>query len=182
MTCAWRAEGPYDVLYVGLTAERESLARRLHARAAAFVGAGLLDEVRALLARGYDPALPSLSSIGYREFVRVARGVLSPADDLEMTACMELALRREGPVYLRMGKADLGRVHAADPDLSWGQLAEVRAGEVAPHPAHCQRRRITLPSTGVLKSKVLQHQDRDSASWRSSSSSFWRRSRSSFID
>src|SRR5437588_8621157 len=37
--------------------------------------------------------------------------ILSPADDLEMTACMELAFRREGPVYLRMGKADLGAVH-----------------------------------------------------------------------
>src|SRR5207248_3175257 len=81
---AWRAEGPYDVLYVGLTAERLRLARRLRARAAAFVAAGLLDEVRALLARGYDPALPSLSSIGYREFVRVAQGALAPAEALRL--------------------------------------------------------------------------------------------------
>jgi len=81
---AWRAEGPYDVLYVGLTAERPRLARRLRERAAAFVAAGLLDEVRALLARGYDPALPSLSSIGYREFVRVAQGALAPAEALRL--------------------------------------------------------------------------------------------------
>src|SRR5260370_861085 len=57
-------------------------ARRLAGRAAACVAAGLLDEVRALLARGYDPALASLSSIGYREFVRVARGTLS-ADEAQ---------------------------------------------------------------------------------------------------
>ena len=81
---AWRAGGPYNVLYVGLTAERESLARRLRARAGAFVAAGLLDEVRALLARGYGPTLPSLSSIGYREFVRVAQGHLSPAEALRL--------------------------------------------------------------------------------------------------
>src|SRR5438132_4998980 len=37
-------------------------------------------------------------------------GILSPADDLEMTACMRLAMCTAGPVYLRMGKADLGRV------------------------------------------------------------------------
>ena len=41
--------------------------------------------------------------------------ILSPADDLEMTACMRLALSADGPVYLRMGKADLGRVHAEPP-------------------------------------------------------------------
>src|SRR4029078_1715290 len=31
--------------------------------------------------------------------------ILSPADDLEMTACMKRALASAGPVYLRMGKA-----------------------------------------------------------------------------
>src|SRR5207245_1990719 len=55
-------------------------------------------------------------------------GILSPADDLEMRACMRLAMCTAGPVYLRMGKADLGRVHASEPDLSWGQLAEVQPG------------------------------------------------------
>jgi transketolase len=51
--------------------------------------------------------------------------ILSPADAAEMTACMELALRTPGPVYLRMGKADLGDVHAGPPDLSDG-LCPVR--------------------------------------------------------
>jgi transketolase len=57
--------------------------------------------------------------------------ILSPADHFEMTACMELALRRDGPVYLRMGKADLGRVHTAPPPLRWGRLCPVRAGDGA---------------------------------------------------
>ena len=74
----------YDVTYFGLTMSRDVLARRLVARAAAFVDAGLRDEVERLLARGYDPALPSLSSIGYREFVRVARGELAPAEALRL--------------------------------------------------------------------------------------------------
>ena len=55
-------------------------------------------------------------------------GILSPADDWEMTACMELALAADGPVYLRMGKADLGNVHASPPALAWGRLCPVRAG------------------------------------------------------
>ncbi len=74
----------YEVTYIGLTMDRDALARRLIARAAAFVEAGLSGEVERLLARGYDPALPSLSSIGYREFVRVARGELEPAEALRL--------------------------------------------------------------------------------------------------
>src|SRR5205807_5162 len=74
----------YDVNYFGLTMEREVLARRLAARAAAFVEAGLRAEVERLLAQGYDPTVPSLQSIGYREFVRVARGALAPAEALRL--------------------------------------------------------------------------------------------------
>lgn len=54
--------------------------------------------------------------------------ILSPADDLEMTACMRLALAADGPVYLRMGKADLGRVHANIPRLEWGELCRLQEG------------------------------------------------------
>jgi transketolase len=54
--------------------------------------------------------------------------ILSPADDLEMSECMALALQAHGPVYVRMGKADLGRVHANPPELRWGELSCVRHG------------------------------------------------------
>jgi transketolase len=54
--------------------------------------------------------------------------ILSPADAAEMTACMQLALRAAGPVYLRMGKADLGAVHRTPPRLTWDALCPVRPG------------------------------------------------------
>jgi transketolase len=54
--------------------------------------------------------------------------ILSPADAQEMSACMNLALNADGPVYLRMGKADLGAVHDAAPTLTWGRLCNVRKG------------------------------------------------------
>jgi len=55
-------------------------------------------------------------------------GVLSPADEHEMTVCMDLAFESTGPVYLRMGKADLGNVHTAPPELEWGSLYPIQAG------------------------------------------------------
>src|SRR5258705_3320767 len=76
----WRRSRDYDVLHVGLTMERAELARRLRVRAAGMVEAGLLDEVRALLAAGYDPTLPAMQGIGYRQFVAVAPGELTPAE------------------------------------------------------------------------------------------------------
>jgi len=76
----WRRSRDYDVLHVGLTMERAELARRLRVRAAGMVEAGLLDEVRALLASGYDPTLPAMQGIGYRQFVAVAQGELTPAE------------------------------------------------------------------------------------------------------
>ena len=55
--------------------------------------------------------------------------VLSPADRFEMKACMEFAYACHGPVYLRMGKSDLGNVHLAPiPALDEGRLLKVRDG------------------------------------------------------
>jgi len=72
-----RAELPETTAYFGLTVERATLARRLRARTEAFVAGGLRDEVARLLARGYDPSLAALRSIGYREFVQVVLGRLA---------------------------------------------------------------------------------------------------------
>ncbi len=55
--------------------------------------------------------------------------ILSPADRHEMTACMQLALAADGPVYLRIGKADLGDVHSATPSMRWGQSLAIREGD-----------------------------------------------------
>lgn len=82
---AWRDGKPaWHTLYVGLTMDREALARRLRTRAAAMVEAGLADEVRALLARGYAPALPAMQGIGYREFAQVVRGALPAHEALRL--------------------------------------------------------------------------------------------------
>ena len=45
-----------------------------------------------------------------------------------MKAAMELAFQTAAPVYLRIGKGDLGPVHTAQPGLEWGRLLPVRPG------------------------------------------------------
>jgi len=54
--------------------------------------------------------------------------ILSPADRFEMTACMHIAVNLHQPVYLRMGKSDLGDVHHDVPRLDPGDLLQVVPG------------------------------------------------------
>jgi len=54
--------------------------------------------------------------------------VLSPCDRFELRASFELALRREAPTYMRLGKADLGDVHDGPVDIDEGDLIPVREG------------------------------------------------------
>jgi tRNA dimethylallyltransferase len=72
-----RGESPYRVLQLGLTRPRPELYARIDARIEAMLEAGLLDEVRGLLAAGYAPDLPSMSAIGYRQMVQVLQGEIT---------------------------------------------------------------------------------------------------------
>jgi tRNA dimethylallyltransferase len=98
----------YDVVWIGLTMDRAALRRRLSARAAAMVNAGLVDEVRGLLAQGYDAELPSMQGLGYREFVQVVRGTLDQAE----------ALRRMQRDTMRYAKRQW-TWFAREPDVQW---------------------------------------------------------------
>jgi transketolase len=56
--------------------------------------------------------------------------ILSPADQHEMTACMELAYNLKSPVYLRIGKSDLGDTHHRHVEnLRLGDLLNLRLSE-----------------------------------------------------
>lgn len=62
-----RQPPPYRMLTLWLTMERTELYRRIDARVDAMIAAGLVEEVRSLLARGYGWELPAMSSLGYKE-------------------------------------------------------------------------------------------------------------------
>jgi tRNA dimethylallyltransferase len=73
------AKGPgLDLLTIALLpADRAELHRRIEQRFDQMLAAGLLDEVRRLIARGIDGDLPSLRSVGYRQALRHLRGETS---------------------------------------------------------------------------------------------------------
>jgi tRNA dimethylallyltransferase len=68
---------PYHPLLLGLTCERARLYERADQRVDAMLAAGLVEEVRALVARGYAWNLPALTSLGYGEIGGYLRGETS---------------------------------------------------------------------------------------------------------
>lgn len=75
-----RVPPPYRVLEIGLWRDRETLYPVLDARVDGWIGAGLVAEVRGLLAAGVDPACPAFSAIGYRQLIPYLRGESSLDD------------------------------------------------------------------------------------------------------
>ncbi len=69
-----RGPKPYDDLRLALTLPRDALYARIDARVEAMAAAGLVDEVRGLLAAGYDRALPAMSGIGYAQIAAYLAG------------------------------------------------------------------------------------------------------------
>lgn len=59
---------------LGLTLPRPELYARIEARVDAMLSAGLVDEVRALLAQGYSAELSPLKSLGYKEIINYLHG------------------------------------------------------------------------------------------------------------
>ncbi len=67
-----------NTMLFGLVMEpRAALYERIERRAEAMAAAGLADEVRGLLARGYGPELKSLQSLGYRHMMGYLRGSIA---------------------------------------------------------------------------------------------------------
>ena len=79
------ADGPYEVITIGLEVERSLLYRRINERATTMFSSGLLDEAQSLLDQGFSRELKALQTIGYREAISYLRGESSLAAALDHT-------------------------------------------------------------------------------------------------
>ncbi len=70
---------PFNMLIIGLTADRTELYRRIDLRVDAMLKQGLVDEVERLLSMGYDFNLPAMSGIGYKQIGMFLNGELTLA-------------------------------------------------------------------------------------------------------
>ena len=85
LSASWRRDGALVATKIGLAPPRETLIRAIEARVRHMVDAGVLAETAALLARGLDPALPSLSGHGYVHWARHLGGGLALDEAMALT-------------------------------------------------------------------------------------------------
>lgn len=74
VTLEGSAPPPYRMLLIGLTRPRAALYARIDQRVDAMLAGGLIEETQRLLALGYDPRLPAMTSLGYRECIDYLAG------------------------------------------------------------------------------------------------------------
>jgi tRNA dimethylallyltransferase len=73
-------ETPFDTLKIGLCRERTELYDLIDQRCDRMIEAGLVDEVKGLLERGYSLDMKPLQSVGYKHVGWVLRGQMSLTD------------------------------------------------------------------------------------------------------
>lgn len=76
----------YAAQVFGLTTERAQLYDRINRRTEQMFAAGLVDEVRSLLASGISPTAQAMLGIGYKETVEYLRGDATLDDTIEKVA------------------------------------------------------------------------------------------------
>lgn len=111
---------PYRTLLIGLARPRPALYARIDARVDVMLAAGLVDEVRGLLAQGFPPDLPAFSAIGYREVI----GFLQGKTTLDETVIL---IKRQTRVFVRR---QANWFKPDDPAIRWFELGSGRDDQV----------------------------------------------------
>ncbi|HCS64160.1 MAG TPA: transketolase [Cellvibrio sp.] len=83
--------------------------------------------------------------------------ILSPCDIYEMQYAMDQALRFESPLYVRMGKSDIGQVHKSPISVPVGDLIPVRTG--------AQHDVVFLATGSMVKTAITLAETIDAAVW-----------------
>ena len=104
-----QTDSPYHLITIGLTRPRVELYARVDARIDSMFASGFLDEVKGLLERGYSPALPTMSAIGYRECVQVLEGKIKLEE-------AQQAIRRMTRIFVRR---QANWFKESDPNILW---------------------------------------------------------------
>lgn len=109
-----KAPPPYRILTIGLDRPREELYQRIDQRIHHMIRDGFVREVKNLLEKGYDPDLPPLSAIGYRQIIHYLNGVI-PLDE---------AVRQMQSRTRKFVRQQANWFSLDDPEIDWFQAGE----------------------------------------------------------
>lgn len=108
-----KVESPYAARIIGLKRDRAELYERIDRRVDAMIEAGLVDEVRGLLEKGYARDLPSMSAIGYKEICDYLDGATTLEEAVQL-------IRFRTHAYVRR---QANWFKESDPNIEWIDLS-----------------------------------------------------------
>jgi tRNA dimethylallyltransferase len=111
VSARWRKRDAIPATKIGLDPPRPWLLQRIERRARTMVEQGVLDEARALTARGVDPRLPSMSAHGYVHWMAHLRGEIDLERAIQLTVRDTKAYSRRQMTWFRRD----GAVRWCDP-------------------------------------------------------------------
>ena len=107
-----RKEAPgFPIMVIGLTRKRSELYRKIDWRADKMIQTGLVEEAEQLLKKGYSPALPSMSGIGYKQIGQFLRGEMTLPQAIDKIKYETHRLARHQYAWFRLGDS---RIHWFD--------------------------------------------------------------------
>lgn len=122
-----QSDAPYRLITIGLARPRPELYARVDARIEAMFANGFLDEVKGLVEKGYSPALPTMSAIGYRECVAVLEGRMK----------LEEAKQAIGRVTRVFVRRQANWFKESDPAIRWFKVEEEVSRQVETYIRDC---------------------------------------------
>lgn len=111
---------PVEALRLAITTDRPNLYRRIDDRVEQQIRDGLFDEARRVLEMGFDPGLPPLAGLVYREAIGVVAGRMTPAEAAKRMKETTHAFARRQYTWFRR-----------DPRLDWIELGPDTEEQVA---------------------------------------------------
>lgn len=95
----------------------------------------------------YGPLGPTHHSVEDIAWTRIIPNlsVIVPADDIETAAAMRYSLRHEGPIFLRISRMLVPRVHSEDYTFNFGKAVTIREGSD-----------VTIIANGVLLHRAVE--------------------------
>jgi tRNA dimethylallyltransferase len=102
------SDAPFKTYKIGLQIERKELKQRIETRTDKMIAAGLLDEVKRVLAMGYNEDLKPMQSLGYKQMIGFLR------NKYDWVSCVDL-IKRDTWQYARRQMTWF----AADKEINW---------------------------------------------------------------
>lgn len=106
-------ESPYRLCLIGLTMARDKLYARIEERVDGMIRQGLVEEVRGLMAQGFDGSMTAMQGLGYKEIAAHLRGEMSLADAVAL-------LKRDTRRFAKRQLSWFRRM----PDVQWVDVTE----------------------------------------------------------